>query len=1418
MAKLIRAFDWSKTPLGPGESWSQVLKTAVDLMLHSRYAMFVWWGRELTNLYNDAYRPFLGGKHPGALGQSAREVWAEIWDLIGPRTEAVLDRGEATFDEALLLVMERYGYPEETYFTFSYSPIRDDRGSVGGIFCAVTDTTLSIIGERRLKLLRDVAARAPEAHTPEEVCAAASACIGGNARDLPFALLYLSEADGSRLRLIAWTGIEPDSAAAPRLVPLQDPDEVWPFAEVLATGAPVVLEDLASRFEVLPKGAWDRAPARAVVTPLSEQGQTRVAGFLIAGLNPYLPYDEGFRGFIGLLAGQIAAAIANARAYEEERRRAEALAELDRAKTAFFSNVSHEFRTPLALILGPLEELLAARDPTLSKQSRGQLEIIRHSGLRLLKLVNTLLDFARIEAGRLTANFELTEIGGYTAELASVFRSAVEKAGLRLTIDCESIAAPVYVDRDMWEKIVFNLLSNAFKYTLDGEIAVKLRQERRAVVLNVRDTGTGIPEADLPLVFDRFHRVQGARGRTHEGTGIGLALVQELVRLHAGSVNAESAPGRGSTFTVRLPVGREHLPLERIKPVEQHASTALGAAPYLEEALGWLPAAEDAAQSLQELLIGKAAELPAAGAAARQRVLVVEDNADMRDYVRRLLAPRYETATAADGEEALAAIRRERPDLILSDVMMPKLDGFGLLRALRSDPALRDLPVVMLSARAGEEASVEGLEAGADDYLVKPFSARELLARIRSNLEMARVRREAARRERELRSQADDLRERALRESELQFRDLADLIPQLAWMARPDGRSYWFNRRWYEYTGKSPAEMEGLGWQSVHDPAVLPQVMERWQASLASGTPFEMVFPLRGADGRFRPFLTRVAPVRDASGQVVRWLGTNTDISAQLQAEETLRRANELLAERVSERTAELRASEGRFRMLVEGVVDYAIFLLDERGYVTNWNTGAQRIKGYSAVEIIGRHFSLFYTEEDRADGLPERALATAAQAGKIEMEGWRVRKDGQRFWAHIVIDAIRDGEGQLIGFAKITRDMTERRAVEEQLRQAQKMEAIGQLTGGVAHDFNNLLTVIYGNLETLLRRLSADQGELRRFAEGASRGAERAAQLTHRLLAFSRRQPLEPKPVSLNRSVAGATELLRRTLGESVTIETVLGAGLWWTQVDPNQLENVLLNLAVNARDAMPDGGKLTIETANTFLDESYVATQGDVAPGQYVMLAVSDTGTGMSRDVLARAFEPFFTTKAPGMGTGLGLSQVYGFMKQSGGHVKLYSEVGEGTTVKLYLPRLATGPAAAEESETGAIPMGQKGETILVVEDDDDVREHSVEILRELGYRVLSAPNGAAALRMLKAGPQIRMLFTDVGLPGGLNGRQLADEARRLVPALRVLFTSGYARDAIVHHGKLDPGVDLVVKPFTYAGLAAKIRLVLDRPAPPR
>ena len=449
----------------------------------------------------------------------------------------------------------------------------------------------------------------------------------------------------------------------------------------------------------------------------------------------------------------------------------------------------------------------------------------------------------------------------------------------------------------------------------------------------------------------------------------------------------------------------------------------------------------------------------------------------------------------------------------------------------------------------------------------------------------------------------------------------------------------------------------------------------------------------------------------------------------------------------------------------------------------------------------------MFYTPEDRAAGVPEAALRTAREKGKFEADAWRVRQDGTRFYANVLIDALRGSDGELLGFAKVTRDMTERRAMEERLAQSQKLEAIGQLTGGVAHDFNNLLTIIIGNLDVMAG--DADASRRERARERAMRGAQRAAKLTQQLLAFSRRQPLNPKPHDVNRLLAGAIELIRPVLGEQIIVEAIPGPVPELAEIDAHQFESSLLNLALNARDAMPEGGALKIQTSSENFETAQADGLDEISPGRYVTIKVSDTGVGMEKDVLAHAFEPFFTTKPIGEGTGLGLSQVYGFVKQSGGHVRLNSEPGKGTSVTMYFPRAIASDRSQEPDVSHAAPTGT--ETVLVVEDDVDVRQYTVDALRDLGFHVIEAHDGESALRSLAENAQVDLLFTDVGLPG-LNGRQLAEQVKILRPELPVLFTTGYARDTIVHHGRLDPGVEVLSKPYTRMQMAKAVRDILD------
>ncbi|KUL25493.1 SpoIIE family protein phosphatase [Actinoplanes awajinensis] len=730
----LAAVDWAATPLGSPEDWPQSLRTAVSILLSSRFPMWMGWGPQLTFFCNEAYRhDTLGGKYPWALGRSTSEVWSEIWSDIRPRVQNVLDTSEATWDEGLLLFVERSGYSEESYHTFSYSPLRADDDTIVGLLCVVSEDTERVIGERRMATLRDLGSDRSVVRTEQEMLAFSSRQLAANLRDLPFTATYLFDDDGGA-RLAACTGIAAGHPAVPEFMAADDTAAVWPLA-LLSQGEPQLIELSGD----LPAGDWPLPPTQALVTPLAQQGGTP-NGFLVTALNRYRPLDDGYRGFVELTAGHVAAGIASARSYQAQQRRAEELAELDRAKTAFFSNISHEFRTPLTLIMGPVEELrgqLAGAQP----QVREELEVIHRNGLRLGKLVNALLDFSRIEAGRMQARYEPVDLATTTADLASVFRSAFSRAGLSFAVDVQPLPEPVHLDRGMWEKVILNLLSNALKFTFDGGVRVSVRADGRHAVITVADTGVGVAADEMPRLFERFHRIENSRSRSNEGSGIGLALVQELVGLHRGTIAAESTAGAGTTFTIRLPFGTAHLPADALTPAASSGTRGSSADPFVQEALRWLPA-----QAAHEGVREESPQAPAAESDQRTpgvtaSVLVADDNVDMRDYLERLLrSAGHRVSVVGNGQLALEAARISNPDLIISDVMMPVLDGLQLVGALRSDPRTAGTPVLLLSARAGQEAAIEGLEAGADDYLFKPFSAAELLARVRANVELSRLR------------------------------------------------------------------------------------------------------------------------------------------------------------------------------------------------------------------------------------------------------------------------------------------------------------------------------------------------------------------------------------------------------------------------------------------------------------------------------------------------------------------------------------------------------------------------------------------------------------------------------------------------------------------------------------------------------
>ena len=1373
VAGLMRAHDWSRSAVGAPDTWPSSLRTVLQILMTSRYAMWMAWGPERTFFCNDAYRPTLGAKQDW-LGVPAATVWAEIWSEVEPRIDRVMTTGEATWDEALLLILERNGFPEETYHTFSYSPLADDTGDINGMLCVVTEVTGRVIGERRLGLLSNLGPHLARARGRDEIWQGVSAVLDGGSRDLPEVAAYLFEgADRTISRTLSSNAADP---------PLGRGD--YGPIEAIRGGATQMLVEAT---DSVPSPVWDRPSTHVLYVPITAQGQSEPVGVLMAALNPYRPFDADYHAFVDLFVGQISAGLTAVRNLAAERERAEALAAIDRAKMAFFSNVSHEFRTPLTLMLGPLEDALA--EPGQTRTQHDRLAVAHRNSQRLLRLVNALLDFSRVEAGRVEATFRPTDLARLTTELASSFQSATDRAELELIIDAPPLREPVFVDPEMWEKIVLNLVSNAFKFTFAGTIEVVLRDDGAGHArLTVRDTGTGIPAHELPRVFERFHRVEGAAGRSFEGSGIGLALVQELVRQHGGEIAVASRVagpdgGGGTTFTVTIPFGAGHLPADRVAaPVEQrHASGGPGprARAHAVEALGWLPERGPAS-------LGQEETLPRAFATgAVPRILLADDNADLRGYIARLLGDRgYEVETVHDGVEALEHLRRRRPELLVTDVMMPRLDGFGLVAAVRDDATLRDLPVIMLSARAGEEARIEGLASGADDYLVKPFSARELLARVTATLGMARIRADAA---------------AAIRKTEARSAAVLEGMAEGYVLVDADFRVLQVNAEAVRNDGHDAANAIGRSYWDLwpRSAAVAPAEQLRRAMSDRAGVTVDDIQLRPGDDATWIEL--RAYPAGEGLAVFQR------DISERKRAERELQAFNETLEEQVAERTRERDRTWNNAQDL--------LLVLDGEGIFHAVNPAWTHVLGYRESELVGHPVLEFVHPDDHA--ATRGALTTVQETTLPIFENRYRHANGSWRW----IAWVASHEGELIYASG--RNVTDEKAAaaelgtaQEQLRQSQKMEAVGQLTGGLAHDFNNLLTGITGSLELLqIRVRKGETADLDRYINAAQGAARRAAALTHRLLAFSRRQTLDPKPTDVNRLIADLEDLIRRTVGLSVEIDVIGTAGLWSALVDQNQLESALLNLCINGRDAMPDGGRLTIETANKWLDER-AARERDLPPGQYLSICVTDNGTGMTPEVKQRAFDPFFTTKPLGAGTGLGLSMVYGFARQSGGQVRIYSELGQGTTICIYLPRHASKSSrddtfAVDDPSGGAdgVAATVDGQTVLVVDDEPTVRMLVVEVLEAMGCATIEAQDGAAGLKVLQSSARLDLLITDVGLPGGVNGRQVADAGRMLRPGLKTLFITGYAENAVIGNGYLESGMQVLTKPFTIEALSRRV-----------
>ncbi|HEX6808746.1 MAG TPA: ATP-binding protein [Gemmatimonadaceae bacterium] len=1357
----MRAVDWSRTPIGAVETWSDSLRMMVRFLLANRFPLLLWWGPEYVQLYNEPYRPVLGSKHPHSMGQPARECWPEIWHIIGPLIDAPYNGGPSTWMEDIELEVDRHGYTEESHFTIAYSPVPDvtaPRG-IGGVLATVHEITQKVVAERRVALLRDLGVRSVTgAQTAEAACVVAADILSRHARDVPFALLYLLDEGGERAHLAGSAGIGPDTALSPRVIDLSDTtsgDAMSAVQRAIANGSMEVVEDLAGRFGPLPPGPWKVPPGRALVLPIPSAIGRRPAGVLVAGVSALLALDDQHRAFFELLTTQVASVIANARAYEEEKRRAEALAELDRAKTAFFSNVSHEFRTPLTLILGPSEDAL--EDKQVDAPARNRIEMIHRNALRLLKLVNTLLDFSRIEAGRIEATYVRTDLAAFTEQLASTFRSAVERAGLRLTVETTAESdRPVYVDREMWEKIVLNLLSNALKHTFEGEIAVAVHPatDGHAMELVVRDTGVGIPPTQVPRLFERFHRVPNARSRTHEGTGIGLALVQELVKLHAGTITVSSLDGQGSTFTVRIPAGSAHLPPDRVRdtgdanPASWSGFRARAVTAYASEAMRWLPNADLDLESADT----DAATLGAPDATAGARILLADDNADLRDYAARLLRRRgWDVEVVADGAAALAAARRRAPDLVLSDVMMPRMDGFELLGALRSNASTSTIPVILLSARAGEEAKIEGLDAGADDYLVKPFSARELVARVSAHLTLAQTRSRAlaeadaaredlARANEQLQRQAvelvstngrleeqsleleaqraalqessDDLRresdarERAVREitaAEARYRALVDASAQIVWVRGPDASVASEQPAWSSYTGQSFDEYAGWEWMNAAHPEDRSRLRSAWHRAIATRAPCHIEYRLRRHDGAFEWFEMHALPVFDAHGDVREYVGAETNITERRSAEEVRQ----------------------QFVTLVENSADLvAIAELD--GSLLYLNAAGRQLVGLTdASRVSAMQIADFSTGASK-DMLLEVAMPAALREGvwRGEIDLRHVRTASPIAVDQVIFPIVDPESGAPIRFATVARDIRERkrndaeresllqrersaRAEAEEARTAAQTanRSKSAFLAAMSHELRTPLNAIAGHAQLMELGVHGDLTDAQREALARiQRSEQHLLALINDVLNFAKleagRVEYTIGDVSLTESVAEVLAMVEPQLGaKGIGVDVDVARDLI-VRADRDKVEQVLLNLLSNAVKFTGTGGRVRIDAPRRAASEPGADGdgRGHDAPAGVIFLRVADTGVGVPREKQSVIFEPFIqlqrNLKHPTEGTGLGLAISRDLAHGMGGDLRVRSAVGSGSRFTLTLLRASESPTAAMPADDPDDAPGPAGE----------------------------------------------------------------------------------------------------------------------------
>lgn len=1232
MGQLIRSFDWSQTPLGPIDKWPRSLRTCVQIMLTSRQPIWIGWGKELIKLYNDPYQQIVKGKHPWALGKPASIVWKDIWKDIDPMLRKVMHENEGTYVEEQLLIMERNGYPEETYYTFSYTPVAGDDGVTAGMICFNTDDTDRIISERQLKTLTELGKSLNDLKSTEHVYAEAIKVIRANPFDFPYAALYTVE--NGVAQLVNGTSADAVLQEKYQVVATNDGEIGDAFAKSFSSGKPQVLKGLVPKIGKMPTGAWSIPPDQAIVLSIAQRGSSEAYGFLFVGANPFRLLDESYLGFFQLLADQIATSLANIHLIEEERKRLQALAEIDRAKTVFFSNISHEFRTPLTLMLGSLEEVLRKPEEEVNIENRAPIETTHRNALRLLRLVNNLLDFSRIEAGKEQVNFQRVDISKLTRELASNFTSLVETAGLSYEINVEQVNTPVFIDKIMWEKIVLNLISNAFKYTLKGKIVVSLRTEDSHFYLCVKDTGVGIPKEELPRMFERFHRVQNTTGRTYEGTGIGLSLVSELVKLHSGTITVTSEVGSGSEFLVKIPFGSPAKSPQAVSPSE-NGHTASHAEIFLEEA-----------SSLIEV-----ASLPEAqkrGELKTKRVLVVDDNPDMRNYIRNLLQNYFDVTTATNGKEAIEKIDSDKPDLVLSDIMMPVMDGVQMMKAVKSNPAWRSLPVILLTARAGEEAKIEGYEIGADDYMVKPFSAKELIARITSQLKLINTRREV---------------EGNLRNLVLQSPVATTLLKG------PLFEVEIVNAMSLEIWGRTYEEV-------IHKPLAeaLPEVAEQGFIQLlegvySTGVPFrgnEVPIQLKRFGTSQTVYLNFIyTPLRNDENEIIGIIAVGIDVSEQVYARRKVEEARSTLNNAVE--LAELGTWE----------IDLKTTLTTYTPRVAEWwglpKAGAPLNEVINCMHADDRpkvELAVAEALEKTGQYAAEYRLINARTGDEryIQARG-NVRYDSQNTPVQLV-GIVRDITLFKLAHRELERQVRERTSELEMLNQdlTRSNDELSQFAYVASHDLQEPLRKIQTFAD--FARTHSQERDVKLYLEKIDSSAARMSSLIKDVLIFSKiaKEGKGNAAVDLNEildNVKNDFELVIAEKGAQIAsdkLPVMTGNKLHYHQLFSNLIGN-----ALKFNDTSP------------IISITYrIVHHGEVMPGKvlvsdrYHELVFKDNGIGFEQIYADQIFNLFtrLHNRRDYQGTGVGLALCKKIVENQNGIITVNSETGKGAAFKIFLP----------------------------------------------------------------------------------------------------------------------------------------------------